>query len=127
MASVSTHTGQFSGVQVGDPVLASATPFDLERTLTTGVISALQRQITAPNGFTIDNVLQTDAPINPGNSGGPLLNAAGQVIGINSQDRDGAALATAAWASASRYRSTRPSRRSPQLEKAARYAAPISA
>ena len=81
--------GNSSGVQVGDPVLAIGNPFDLERTLTTGVISALQRQITAPNGFTIDNVLQTDAPINPGNSGGPLLNAAGQVIGINSQIETG--------------------------------------
>jgi S1-C subfamily serine protease len=81
--------GDSGGVQVGDPVLAIGNPFDLERTLTTGVISALQRQITAPNGFTIDNVLQTDAPINPGNSGGPLLNAAGQVIGINSQIETG--------------------------------------
>jgi len=81
--------GDSSSVQVGDPVLAIGNPFDLERTLTTGVISALQRQITAPNGFTIDNVLQTDAPINPGNSGGPLLNAAGQVIGINSQIETG--------------------------------------
>ncbi len=67
--------GDSSKAQVGDPVLAIGNPFGLERTLTTGVISALQRQITAPNGFTIDNVLQTDAPINPGNSGGPLLNA----------------------------------------------------
>jgi S1-C subfamily serine protease len=81
--------GDSSAVQVGDPVLAIGNPFDLERTLTTGVISALQRQITAPNGFTIDNVLQTDAPINPGNSGGPLLNALGQVIGINSQIETG--------------------------------------
>jgi S1-C subfamily serine protease len=81
--------GDSSEVQVGDPVLAIGNPFDLERTLTTGVISALQRQITAPNGFTIDNVLQTDAPINPGNSGGPLLNAGGQVIGINSQIETG--------------------------------------
>jgi S1-C subfamily serine protease len=81
--------GNSSAAQVGDPVLAIGNPFDLERTLTTGVISALQRQITAPNGFTIDNVLQTDAPINPGNSGGPLLNAAGQVIGINSQIETG--------------------------------------
>jgi S1-C subfamily serine protease len=70
-------------------VLAIGNPFDLERTLTTGVISALQREITAPNGFTIDNVLQTDAPINPGNSGGPLLNEAGEVIGINSQIETG--------------------------------------
>jgi S1-C subfamily serine protease len=81
--------GDSSRVQVGDPVLAIGNPFDLERTLTTGVISALQRQITAPNGFTINNVLQTDAPINPGNSGGPLLNASGQVIGINSQIETG--------------------------------------
>ncbi len=81
--------GDSSTVQVGDPVYAIGNPFDLERTLTTGVISALQRQITAPNGFTIDNVLQTDAPINPGNSGGPLLDAAGRVIGINSQIETG--------------------------------------
>jgi len=81
--------GSSSSVQVGDPVLAIGNPFDLERTLTTGVISALQRQITAPNGFTIDNVLQTDAPINPGNSGGPLLDASGRVIGINSQIETG--------------------------------------
>ncbi len=81
--------GESNGVQVGDPVLAIGNPFDLERTLTTGVISALQRQITAPNGFTIDNVLQTDAPINPGNSGGPLLDASGRVIGINSQIETG--------------------------------------
>jgi S1-C subfamily serine protease len=81
--------GDSSKAQVGDPVLAIGNPFDLERTLTTGVISALQREITAPNGFKIDNVLQTDAPINPGNSGGPLLNAQGQVIGINSQIETG--------------------------------------
>jgi putative serine protease PepD len=77
--------GDSGAVQVGDPVYAIGNPFDLERTLTTGVISALQREIQAPNGFAIKNVLQTDASINPGNSGGPLLNAAGQVIGINSQ------------------------------------------
>jgi S1-C subfamily serine protease len=81
--------GNSSTAQVGDPVLAIGNPFDLERTLTTGVISALQREITAPNGFTINNVLQTDAPINPGNSGGPLLNVAGEVIGINSQIETG--------------------------------------
>ena len=81
--------GDSSRVQVGDPVLAIGNPFNLERTLTTGVISALQRRITAPNGFTIDNVLQTDAPINPGNSGGPLLDASGRVIGINSQIESG--------------------------------------
>jgi S1-C subfamily serine protease len=81
--------GNSSTVEVGEPVLAIGNPFGLSRTLTTGVISALQRQITAPNGFTIDNVLQTDAPINPGNSGGPLLNTQGQVIGINSQIETG--------------------------------------
>ncbi|HMC69860.1 MAG TPA: trypsin-like peptidase domain-containing protein, partial [Mycobacteriales bacterium] len=81
--------GNSAAAQVGDPVYAIGNPFDLERTLTTGVISALQRQITAPNGFTINNVLQTDAPINPGNSGGPLLDAAGRVIGINSQIETG--------------------------------------
>jgi S1-C subfamily serine protease len=81
--------GDSSHVQVGDPVLAIGNPFNLERTLTTGVISALQRHITAPNGFSIDNVLQTDAPINPGNSGGPLLDASGRVIGINSQIETG--------------------------------------
>ena len=81
--------GNSSAVEVGDPVYAIGNPFDLERTLTTGVISALQRRITAPNGFEIDNVLQTDAPINPGNSGGPLLNVNGEVIGINSQIETG--------------------------------------
>jgi S1-C subfamily serine protease len=81
--------GNSSAVTVGDPVYAIGNPFDLERTLTTGVISALQREITAPNGFAINNVLQTDAPINPGNSGGPLLNTSGQVIGINSQIETG--------------------------------------
>jgi S1-C subfamily serine protease len=77
--------GDSSTAQVGDPVYAIGNPFDLQRTLTTGVVSALQRKLEAPNGFQIYNVIQTDAPINPGNSGGPLLNAAGQVIGINSQ------------------------------------------
>jgi S1-C subfamily serine protease len=81
--------GDSSGAQVGDPVYAIGNPFDLKRTLTTGVVSALQREITAPNGFAINNVLQTDAPINPGNSGGPLLDAAGRVIGINSQIETG--------------------------------------
>ena len=81
--------GDSSAVEVGEPVVAIGNPFGLSRTLTTGVISALQREITAPNGFAIDNVLQTDAPINPGNSGGPLLNAKGQVIGITSQIETG--------------------------------------
>jgi S1-C subfamily serine protease len=81
--------GDVSKVRVGDPVLAIGNPFGLARTLTTGVISALERQIQAPNGLRINNVLQTDASINPGNSGGPLLNEYGQVIGINSQIETG--------------------------------------
>ncbi|HEY3021767.1 MAG TPA: trypsin-like peptidase domain-containing protein [Solirubrobacteraceae bacterium] len=81
--------GSAKDVQVGDPAIAIGNPFGLSRTLTTGVISAKQRQIQAPNGFRIDNVLQTDAPINPGNSGGPLLDATGRVIGINSQIETG--------------------------------------
>ncbi|HEX2397443.1 MAG TPA: trypsin-like peptidase domain-containing protein [Solirubrobacteraceae bacterium] len=77
--------GDSATVQVGDPTIAIGNPFGLDRTLTTGVVSALQRRISAPNGFSIDHVIQTDAAINPGNSGGPLLDAAGRVIGINSQ------------------------------------------
>ena len=77
--------GSSSDVQVGDPVVAIGNPFGLERTVTTGIVSALQRQIEAPNGFTISDVIQTDASINPGNSGGPLLDENGQVIGITSQ------------------------------------------
>ena len=81
--------GSSKGLQVGDPTVAIGNPFGLDRTLTTGVVSALQRQIKAPNGFTIDHVIQTDAAINPGNSGGPLLDASGRVIGINSQIETG--------------------------------------
>jgi S1-C subfamily serine protease len=77
--------GESSKMEVGDPVVAIGNPFDLQRTVTSGIVSALQREITAPDGVTIDNVIQTDAAINPGNSGGPLINSAGEVIGINSQ------------------------------------------
>jgi Do/DeqQ family serine protease len=72
-------------VTVGDAVVAIGNPFGLDRTATAGIVSALQRLVTAPNGQTIDHVIQTDAPINSGNSGGPLLNAEGEVIGVNSQ------------------------------------------
>ena len=77
--------GDSSNAEVGDPVIAIGNPFGYSRTVTQGIVSAVQRQIQAPNGFTISNVIQTDAPINPGNSGGPLLDGNGRVIGINSQ------------------------------------------
>ncbi len=77
--------GDSSKMEVGDAVVAIGNPFDLQRTVTSGIVSALQREIQAPDGVTIKNVIQTDAAINPGNSGGPLINAAGEVIGINSQ------------------------------------------
>jgi len=77
--------GDSDQVQVGDPVVAIGNPFGLDRTVTSGIVSALQRQIQAPNGFSISDVIQTDAAINPGNSGGPLIDGDGKVIGINSQ------------------------------------------
>ncbi len=81
--------GNSAKVHVGDPVVAIGNPFGLDRTVTAGIVSALQRQIQAPNGFSISHVIQTDAAINPGNSGGPLIDGAGQVIGINSQIQTG--------------------------------------
>jgi putative serine protease PepD len=77
--------GDSDVVSVGDAVIAIGNPFSLERTVTAGIVSALQRRITAPDGFAIDEVIQTDAAINRGNSGGPLLNANGEVIGVNAQ------------------------------------------
>jgi putative serine protease PepD len=77
--------GDSSKVQVGDNVVAIGSPFGLEQTVTAGIVSALHRQMTSPNGFTIDDSIQTDAAINHGNSGGPLLNSQGRVIGVNSQ------------------------------------------
>jgi putative serine protease PepD len=82
------HPLQFAdsgGVQVGDGVVAIGSPFGLEGTVTTGIVSALNRTIQAPNNFTISGAIQTDAAINHGNSGGPLLDSGGHVIGINSQ------------------------------------------
>ncbi|HET7574713.1 MAG TPA: trypsin-like peptidase domain-containing protein [Solirubrobacterales bacterium] len=81
--------GDSSKVRVGDPVIAIGNPFGLDRTVTAGIVSALQRQIQAPDGFSISHAIQTDAPINPGNSGGPLIDASGSVIGINSQIQTG--------------------------------------
>jgi len=73
------------GLRPGDAAIAIGSPFGLSGTVTTGIISALDREIESPNGFPISGVLQTDAAINPGNSGGPLLDARGRVIGVNSQ------------------------------------------
>jgi putative serine protease PepD len=77
--------GDSSDVQVGDGVVAIGSPFGLEQTVTSGIVSALHRQMTAPNEFSINDAIQTDAAINHGNSGGPLLNARGRVIGVNAQ------------------------------------------
>jgi S1-C subfamily serine protease len=84
--------GNSDKVLVGDPVVAIGNPFGLDRTATAGIVSALQREIEAPdNRFAIDHVIQTDAPINHGNSGGPLINTRGQVIGVNTQIETGGA------------------------------------
>src|SRR5919204_1205950 len=81
--------GNSAKVEIGDEAIAIGNPFGLENTVTTGIISAIQRSISSPNGFNIDNVIQTDASINPGNSGGPLLDGNGRVIGINAQIETG--------------------------------------
>ena len=87
-ALVPLPLGDSSTLQVGDGVVAIGNPFGLDRSATSGIVSAIDRQIQAPNGFAINGVIQTDAAINHGNSGGPLLNAQGQVVGITSQIAD---------------------------------------
>jgi putative serine protease PepD len=77
--------GSSESLEIGDTVVAIGSPFGLEGTLTAGIVSALDRQIRAPNNFTIDGAIQTDAALNSGNSGGPLLDAQGRVVGVNSQ------------------------------------------
>ena len=77
--------GNSDNVAVGDGAVAIGSPFGLEETVTSGIVSALHRQIEAPNNFTIANAIQTDAAINHGNSGGPLLDMQGKVIGVNAQ------------------------------------------
>jgi S1-C subfamily serine protease len=74
-------------VRVGEPVIAIGSPFGLDGTVTTGVVSGLNRTMPAPNGIPIDNMIQTDALINPGNSGGPLIGLDGRVVGVNDQVR----------------------------------------
>ena len=77
--------GDSADLEVGDGVVAIGSPFGLEETVTSGIVSALNRNITAPNGFGINGAIQTDAAINHGNSGGPLLDLSGQVVGVNAQ------------------------------------------
>jgi S1-C subfamily serine protease len=84
-ALVPLRLGDSSKVTVGDTVVALGSPFGLEGTITSGIVSALHRQMTAPNTFTINDSIQTDAAINHGNSGGPLLDDQGRVIGVNAQ------------------------------------------
>jgi putative serine protease PepD len=83
--------GDSESVEVGDSVYAIGSPFGLDQTFTTGVVSALDRTLQAPDGAAIEGGIQTDAAINPGNSGGPLLDASGEVIGVNSQIATGGA------------------------------------
>jgi putative serine protease PepD len=77
--------GDSDAVEVGDDTYAIGNPYGLDHTLTTGVVSALNRDLQAPNGATINGAIQTDAALNPGNSGGPLLDGDGKVIGVNAQ------------------------------------------
>jgi len=81
--------GNSDAVRVGDQVIAIGNPFGLDRSVTAGIVSAVQRRISAPNQLSISHVIQTDAALNHGNSGGPLLNAEGQVIGVNAQIETG--------------------------------------
>src|SRR5207302_1379832 len=81
--------GDSSTLQVGDGVVAIGSPFGLQESVTSGIVSALHRQMTSPSGFAIDDSIQTDAAINHGNSGGPLLDTQGRVIGVTSQIESG--------------------------------------
>ena len=97
--------GSSASLRTGDALAAIGDPFGYERSISTGIVSGLDRTIQAPNGFTVAHAIQTDAALNPGNSGGPILNAAGEVIGIADQIATGRELARTP-ASASPCRST---------------------
>ena len=81
--------GSSDALKIGDPVVAIGSPFGLQGTLTAGIVSALERRLRAPDGFSIEGAIQTDAALNSGNSGGPLLDAEGRVVGVNSQIESG--------------------------------------
>jgi S1-C subfamily serine protease len=81
--------GNSDAVRVGDQVIAIGNPFGLDRSVTAGIVSAVQRRIEAPNNLSIAHVIQTDAALNHGNSGGPLLDAQGEVVGVNAQIETG--------------------------------------
>jgi S1-C subfamily serine protease len=81
--------GNSDSVRVGDQVIAIGNPFGLDRSVTAGIVSAVQRRIEAPNQLSIEHVIQTDAALNHGNSGGPLLDAEGEVVGVNAQIETG--------------------------------------
>src|ERR671929_1282700 len=117
--------GNSDAVRVGDSVVAIGNPFGYDRTVTSGIVSALQRQITAPDGFSIDDVIQTDAPINPGNSGGPLIDARGRVIGINSQIATGGGGSDGSVGIGFAIPSNTAAREIPQLERSGHVAHPF--
>lgn len=81
--------GSSEALEIGDPVVAIGSPFGLQGTLTAGIVSALDRRLRAPNDFSIEGAIQTDAALNSGNSGGPLLDGEGRVVGVNSQIESG--------------------------------------
>jgi putative serine protease PepD len=82
---VPLETGSSGDLEIGDAVVAIGSPFGLEGSVTAGIVSALHRDMQSPNGFSINDSIQTDAAINHGNSGGPLLNLEGEVVGVNAQ------------------------------------------
>ena len=98
--------GSSRDLQVGQSVYAIGNPFGLDQTLTTGIVSALNREIESFNSRTIRGVIQTDAAINPGNSGGPLLDSAGRLIGVNTRSPAPAAPAPASASPSPSTRST---------------------